>query len=79
MNKQPLLLAVAILLLIALCAWSGENLNGIYLGEFPMEGTGPIVVQITEDGTVIAWRNRVVPLMHDRYGKEVRIKRVELR
>lgn len=67
-------------LLAAVIVAAGENLNGIYLGGDVSGYNGQIIaVQITEDGTVIAWRGVEVPLMHDRLGKPVHIRRIELR
>ncbi len=70
------LLAAGLVSIIA----AGENLNGIYLGEDVTAGDARIIaVQITEQGTVIAFKGMTVPAMHDRYGKPVVVKRVELR
>jgi hypothetical protein len=57
-------------------ATGGENFNSIYLGDFPVDGIGPITVQIKDDGSVLVFKGRLVPGMHDRFGKEVVIKRV---
>jgi hypothetical protein len=65
---------------LALLLKGGQNYNGIYLGE-DVTGLEPagIAVRIGEDGTVTAYRGAVVPGMHDRYGKQVRVTRVKLR
>lgn len=72
-------------LIVALCILAGsveagENLNGIYLGGDVSDYKAKVVaVQITEDGTVIAYRGIEVPFMHDRWGRPVKIRKVELR
>ncbi len=74
--KQIALLATLTAALLA----AGENLNGIYLGEDVTAGDPRVIaVQITAEGTVIAFKDQIVPGLHDRFGKPVRIKRVEMR
>jgi hypothetical protein len=70
--KRTLLLA----LIAAALSLAGENFNSIYLGEFPMDGTGPIAVQINDQGIVTVYRGVTVPGFHDRYGKAVVIRKV---
>jgi hypothetical protein len=67
---------VVLLVAFLSLAIGGENFNSIYLGDFPMDGIGPITVQIKDDGSVLVFKGRLVPGMHDRFGKEVVIKKV---
>lgn len=61
---------------LVLCA--GENLNGIYLGECALDAPCQWAVQIEYDGTVVVRKGMTVP-MHDPSGRQVVIKRVEVR
>lgn len=77
MKRQTATLIATLSVAFGLVA--GENINGIYLGTDVSGDKGTIAVQIQEDGTVIAYRGQIVPMMHDRYGHEVHIRKVELR
>lgn len=66
-------------LIAAIVLAAGENYNSIYLGDLSVDGSGPITVQIKSDGTVIAYKGRPVPGMHDPQGRQVYIRKVDLR
>ena len=73
---------IIVVIALALLLRAGESLNGIYLGDCPMVMPAlPCLwaVQITEDGTVIARRDFMVPGMRDRFGNPVYIRRVVLK
>ena len=58
---------------------AGENLNGIYLGECSLDAPSCTwAVQITPDGTVHVRRGMTVP-MTDFQGRQVVIRRVEIK
>lgn len=77
--KKKLTFALIAVGLASLLA-AGEDFNGIYLGYEAMYTTGKVIaVQITEDGTVTAFKGSPVPGFHDRYGNQVVIKRIVLK
>ena len=60
---------------------AGENLNGIYLGEDVGSRNSTqqhIAIRITPDGVVTVYKGAVVPGLHDKHGKEVRIRAVRI-
>ena len=66
MVMRQIIVVIALALISPIWPRAGESLNGIYLGDCPMVMPAPPclwAVQITEDGTVIARRDFMVPSM----------------